>query len=232
MAAKKPAKKPAKKSATKSAAKRPGKKPAKKPRTRKRGSGKKPSDGDSNGIPKGKTGLSNAEKSLRDSLIVQRVAQGWTWEEISKEVHLSISQCKRAHRAKKKVMADLLDMDPIEIVKSVIEGFQLSIGDLEKMAYEYGAAHPSAAVGAKKGADDARRNLVVLLQSIGVLPNELGTLRYVREVRVIVDILVESVDRFEKHLGAIEMPQKHRKEVLDASKQLRESLKEAAGSPQ
>jgi hypothetical protein len=225
MAAKSSAKKPAKKPATKAK----GAKPRKQPKTRSRGSGKKAGDGAAASVPRGSKGLTNAEKSLRDTLIVQRVAQGWTWREISDEVGLSISQCKRAHKSKKQVMSDLLDMDPVEIVKRVIEGFEASIGDLEKMAFEYGASHPSAAVGAKKGADEARRNLIILLQSIGVLPHELGTLRYVREVRVIVDLLVESVDRFEKRVGAIEMPPKHRKEVRKAADELRSSLKEAAG---
>lgn len=224
MAAKKPTKKAAPKRAQRKA------KPAKKPTTRGRGSGKKAGDGGSSKIPKGGRGLTNAEKSLRDSLIVQRVAQGWTWEEISQEVGLSVSQCKRAHRAKKRVMADLLDMDPVEIVKRVIEGFEASIGDLEKMAFEYAAEHPSAAVGAKKGADESRRNLVILLQSIGVLPHELGTLRFVREVRVIVDLLVDSVDRFEKNLNSIELKPKQKKQVLALSGDLRKSLKEAAGT--
>jgi hypothetical protein len=226
MAEKKPAKKAAAKKAP--ARKKTGQ-PKIKGRTRRPGSGKKAGDGDSTGIPKGKKGLTTAQKSLRDTLIVQRKAQGWTWEEISAEIELSVSACKRAYKSKKAVLDDLLERDPIEVVKQVIEGFQTSIGDLEKMAVEYSGNHPSAAVGAKKGADEARRNLIQLLQSLGALPQELGTMRFVVEIRQVVELMVTSITRFEKRIDSIKMPPKHKKEVMAASGELRKTLKEAAG---
>lgn len=225
MAEKKAAKKAPKKPATK------GKtgQPKIKGKTRRRGSGKKPGDGSSSSIPKGGRKLNSAEKSLRDTLIMQRVAQGWTWEEIGQEAQLSVSQCKRAYKAKKKVMKELLDMDPIDIIKDVIEGFQASIGDLEKMAVQYAEGHPSAAVGAKKGADESRRNLIQLLQSLGVLPQELGTMRFVVEIRQVVELMLTSITKFEARMSRLELPDKQRKLVMGASDELRKTLKDAAG---
>lgn len=230
MAEKKPAKKTARKGTKKAPAKKAGKVPRKTKDKTKPPRGKSPGDGHSNGIPKGKN-LTNAEKSLRDTLILQRRAQRWTWEEIAEEVGLSVSACKRAAKAKKETMLQILDMDPIEVVKKIIEGFEASIGDLEVMAVEYASAHPSAAVGAKKGADDARRNLITLLQSIGFLPNELGTIRWVVEVRQIVELLTTSVTRFEARISELDLSDENRKHLEDASGELREALSEAAGTP-
>jgi hypothetical protein len=240
MAAKKPAKKSARKRAQKSAQKTgKGKKPSGRPTpkktkgvTRRRGGGKQKGDGDSRNIPKGSKGLTNAEKSLRDSLILQRRAQRWTWEQIAEEVGLSVSACKRAAKAKRETMLQILDMDPIEVVKKIIEGFEASIGDLEVMATEYAQHHPSAAVGAKKGADEARRNLITLLQSIGFLPNELGTIRWIVEVRQIVELLTTSVTRFETRISDLDLEPKVRKQLEDASGELRKALHEAAAAPE
>lgn len=232
-------KKPAKKAARKGTKKPPKKSPAKKggrPRktkgvTTRRGQGKGKNDGSSSHIPKGGRGLTNAEKSLRDSLILQRRAQRWTWEQISEEVGLSVSACKRAAKAKRETMLQILDMDPVEVVKKIIEGFEASIGDLEAMAVEYAEKHPSAAVGAKKGADEARRNLITLLQSIGFLPNELGTIRWVVEVRQIVELLTTSVTRFEARIADLDLTDENRKHLEEASGELRKALHEAAGTP-
>ena len=226
-------KKPAKKTARKAPAK---KKPAKgkAPRktkgvTSRRGEGKSAGSTPSTGIPKGGRGLTNAEKALRDTLILQRRAERWTWEQIAEEVGLSVSACKRAAKAKKATMLQILDMDPVEVVKKIIEGFEASIGDLEVMAVEYASAHPSAAVGAKKGADEARRNLLTLLQSIGFLPNELGTIRWVVEVRQIVEVIMTSLTRFEARIADLDLPPEVRKEVDTEASSLRKALTEAAG---
>jgi len=228
-AAKKAPKKPAAKPSKKPAPKKPAPKKTKGVTSR-RGEGKSGKDAPSNGIPKGKN-ITNAEKALRDTLILQRRAQRWTWEEIAEEVGLSVSACKRAAKAKKETMLQILDMDPVEVVKKIIEGFEASIGDLEVMAVEYASAHPSAAVGAKKGADEARRNLITLLQSIGFLPNELGTIRWVVEVRQIVELLTTSVTRFEARITELDLSDENRKHLEDASGDLRKALSEAAGTP-
>lgn len=233
-ASKKAAKKPKAKAkpAAKASAKKkgPGQPRKTKGTTRRRGSGKRKGDGDSKGIPKGSRGLNNAQKSLRDSFILQRRSQGWTWEEISGEIELSITQCKRAAKAKRETMLQILDMDPIAVVKKIIDGFEASIGDLEKMAVEYAAHHPSAAVGAKKGADEARRNLIQLLQSIGFLPQELGTIRWVVEVRQIVELITQSVARFETRIGELELPENTRKQLEEEAGELRGALEQAAGN--
>jgi hypothetical protein len=224
-------KKPPKKAAKKPPAKKSGRPRKTKGVTTRRGQGKGKNDAAAPSIPKGGHGLTNAEKSLRDSLILQRRAQRWTWEEISEEVGLSVSACKRAAKKKRETMMKLLDMDPIEVVKKIVEGFEASIGDLEAMAVEYASAHPSAAVGAKKGADEARRNLITLLQSIGFLPKELGTIRWVVEVRQIVELLTTSVTRFEARIMELDLSEENRKHLEEASGELRGALKEAAGTP-
>lgn len=180
------------------------------------------------GVPAGRR-LRAAQQALRDTLIVVRKGQGWTWEVIAEEAGISVSAAKRAYAAKRDAMPDLLEEDPMEIVRRLVEGFLSSIGDFEQMAVAYAEKHPPAAVGAKNGADRARRDLAELLQATGTLPKELGQLRVLVDVRYTVRMIVEAVERFEVSVREAKLPPKKRGPILEASGEVRSRLEEVAG---
>lgn len=215
------------------ASKKRGRKDAKpKTRSKRRKPGKDPSDPPApKDAPKGKKGLTNAEKSVRDTLIVERVALGWGWEDVAKEAGLSIEQTKRNYRARLKALPQLLEMDPMKIIELLVQGFQNSILDLETMAKDYGEKHPSAAVGAKKAAVETRKDLAQLLQATGQLPHELGTLRHLVDIRLSVRKLLEIVERFEGKVTTVKLADGSEVEVLeaDAAQELKGGLRELAG---
>jgi hypothetical protein len=175
---------------------------------------------------------SAAEQALRDTLMVAREHQDWSIEKIAAEAGLSVPGARKAIAGKKKAMAAAmpLSQDPMKIVTAVIEGYQSSIVDFEVMAHEYSVKNPSAAVGAKKAANETRERLTELLQAIGHLPHELGTLRWVAEVNVVVEQFVSIIEVFEARIVEMKLPKAKREGVLDAAGDVRRSLEQVTGA--
>ncbi len=124
-------------------------------------------------------------------------------EEVEREVIRRYTEAGVTERQVLRVLADrqalgqaLLDRDPIDVVKRMATQLQASVGDFEAMAYAYGETHPSAAVGAKKGADQAREKLLVLLQATGRMPKDIGGLGDLMGMRELAGEMVDVVRAF------------------------------------
>lgn len=184
-------------------------------------------------IPKGPK-MDAAQQALRDTMMLQRKAQGWTIEEIAKEAGLSVSGAKKALRKKKEAMPPTLGRDPLEIVAELVEAYDADIGDLERMAAAYAERQPSVAVGAKKAAGSMRWQKTILLQATGQLPRELGTLRVVAEARVVAAVLYDSVEQMEERLKTalekLDLPAAKKKELLAATGTVRGALEDISGT--
>jgi len=111
--------------------------------------------------------LKPGEQAQRDLRILQRRAQGWTWDAIAHAAGMSEKGARLA-AARRSAEAPLtLKTDPVQVVEETILGLQTSIADCEELAVRYQDSHPSAAAGAKKAANGARRTVQVLLQATG-----------------------------------------------------------------
>lgn len=177
--------------------------------------------------PKGAR-LTAAQQALRDTQIVTRKAQGWPWSEIAQEAGISVRAAKDAYKNKRETFPDLLDLDPDEIVRGMIEQLQASVGDLEVMARSYAERHPSAAVGAKRAADAARADLFQMLQAIGLLPLHLGELRVAVELKAVVVHLVDAVSGFEESIREMKLPKAQQRKVLNAASEVRGAMESIA----
>lgn len=163
-------------------------------------------------VPKGPQGgkgadgkprkMSAAQQSLRDQLMVQRLAEGWSYPDIALESGLTVAGAKAAIKRR---LADAplgLQTDPVKVIEGVFQGYQLSVGGLEAIAVQaVGAENFSAAVSAKKGANEARDKQIALLQATGRLPQELGALRHLIDLRAIAVRMLDAMDQFEKDAG-------------------------------
>lgn len=177
--------------------------------------------------------LTAAAQSIRDTLIVARKHQNWPWEAIAKEAGISVSATKKAYYSRRDASENLLEQDPIDIIRMLVEGLQLSIGDLEQLAVAgMEERNLAVAVGAKKGANDAREKLQDLLQSVGVLPHELGTLRWHVEFRSVVVKLVDTVDGFVKAIETMKMPKDLRDQIVGEAKKARTELEGMGTMPE
>jgi hypothetical protein len=101
----------------------------------------------------------------------------------------------------------LRTQDPIEIVDEMLLGYQ---ADLEELA-EIGAnaRNDSAKVGAVNSRMIARDRIISLLQSTGVLPNNLGDLKLEIDIRYTAQVLTQV-------LGRWDVPEGAQRELLDA----------------
>lgn len=176
--------------------------------------------------PKGDK-LNSAEMSVRDTLIVTRRAQGWSFEAIAKEVKLSRNATEAAYERKRASMTSLLELDAKKILEWLIEGLQFSIGDLEQLAVAaVEERNMPAAVSAKKAANEAREKLQDLLQTTGILPHDLGTFRHQFEFQVVVVEVVNLVHTFVGKIENLDLPKDAKPLVLEAADELKTGLEQ------
>lgn len=183
--------------------------------------GKAPISG--KGAPRGAR-LTAAQQAVRDSLMIQRLAQDWPWEAIAEEAGISLTSAKRAVAARQKNAPLRLNMDPVAVIEKMAEGYQLSIGDLEAIASQAMQSNNlTAAIGAKKGANEARDKILALFQATGRLPQELSQLRHLIDVRQMAVLMMDSMDVFERDvkMAGTLGPAEQRRVLNDAADQVR-----------
>jgi len=138
--------------------------------------------------------LTAGKQALRDSLIVARRAQDWTWEMIAVEAGVSVRQAQKVFKDAKGLRSPL-DDSPMKVLEDLATGFKLSIGDFEAMAFANAETNPSVALGAKRAADEARTRYMELQQRVGNLPRNLRVFRSEARLRSIAtemfDVLTE-----------------------------------------
>jgi hypothetical protein len=139
--------------------------------------------------------LNAAQKATRDAVIVQRVAENWTWPMIADEAGISPRQCQRVAESYRE-LGSPLDVEPTKLVEELAVGYRTSIGAFTALAAS--ADNTAAAVGALKGANDAREKLVAILQAIGHVPHDLGVLKLQRDVQTVALKMLDAVESFER----------------------------------
>ena len=142
--------------------------------------------------------LTAAKQGLRDSMIVARRAQGCHLDAIAAEAGVNERTVRRVLAEREAVGEALLDRDPIDVTKQLVAQLEASAADFEAMASAYADTNPAAAIGAKKGADQAREKLLVLLQATGRMPRDLGGLGDLMTMRALAEEMVDAVRAFKR----------------------------------
>lgn len=185
-------------------------------------------------MPRRKKGpnLSAAQIAIRDFQIVkQRRELGWSWREIAEAHGLTQKAAQEAERRTLEAIPDLMNMDPVGIAENILREYLMSVRILDQMAAEYSEKNPSAAVGAVKGANDAREKVTALLQAMNRMPKELGTLRHLIDVRAISVRMLDTIDQFERRMEELgdAIPPGPRKELGAATIEVRSTWEELIG---
>lgn len=170
-------------------------------------------------VPRNRDGkkLPAAAAELRDTLMLTRLAQGWPLSAIAEEANLNERTVRRAIDKKVKRSPLVLSIDPVKVVEDVALGLQLSIGDFEALAWEAmrnGRGHLSAAVGAKKGANEARAQVIQLLQDVGRLPRDLSAVKQLLELREIASAMASAVHSLREEVEKLDAPDDVRERYL------------------
>jgi hypothetical protein len=162
--------------------------------------------------------------------MVARKVQGWTWEAIAEEAGITPSAAIHAVKRRQEAVPIQFNADPVRVIEDIFTAYQLSIGDFEAIAAEATMKDQLAvAVGAKKGANDARDKVLTLLQLTGRLPEQLGSLRHLIDLRQIAVRMLDAMDRFDEAVAKVEMTSGQAAEVFEASGEVRRTFEEVLG---
>lgn len=177
--------------------------------------------------------LSAAQRGARDTQMLAEQIRGIPLGEIARTHKLKTKQVSDRIKARREGLPRLLDKDAAEIIENFVEELQVSIGDFEQIAVAaLDGANLAVAVGAKARANAAREQLKELLQSVGALPHDLGTLTWVIDIRAVVLEINAAVEAFVAEVGQLPIPDDNRTMVLDAAGKVVARLDQAAASPQ
>jgi hypothetical protein len=136
-------------------------------------------------IPSGTVGLTAAQRAERDSQIVAAKMRGLSWGQISTTYEVSERRCKEIHAAYRKANPTLRHHDPVDIVDEMLEGYQGVIEELALISAT--TTNDSARVGAVNAKMSAYTKITELLQAIGVMPNDLGSLKIEIDARFVAE---------------------------------------------
>lgn len=138
-------------------------------------------------------GLTMAQRRLRDSAIVARLAAGWTQEMVAEEFGLTDRQVRRI-ASETQATLTALDKRPMQVLEDLLRGYERAVVDFEAMAHEWAAAHPNAAMGAKRAALDTRVAVAELLMRLGKLPRNLELFRSEAQMLRIAEEMVGKLE--------------------------------------
>lgn len=148
--------------------------------------------------PKRKKVLSLWQQVERNLAIVERRARGDSWEDIANEHGVTIKRAKLIMAEYRRENPSLRNLLPVEIVDELLEGYS---ADLRALNETYDAAVLCANINGRVGAINsrmaARARIAELLQAIGVLPHDLGTMHLVIEGQVMAEKVFSVLERYD-----------------------------------
>jgi hypothetical protein len=154
---------------------------------------------------------SAAEKVRRDTKIVADRARGFRWAAIARRHGLSERQCRQVWREHRATEPPLAELDPLEILAEAVEQHDALVSDLAELAER--ANQPAVTLGVLKLKLRSIDQRLLLLQGVGLLPQNLGAFRAEIDVRRVAAALI---DAFERH----QIPEAVENDVLDILKQV------------
>lgn len=142
------------------------------------------------------------EKGARDAGIVADKALGMSWAQIIVKHDVSESTARRAWVDWWAQNKPEMNRNPLDVVQEEIVRYEELIARFSKIMDE--APEASNQIGAGKALMDAQTRMVDLMQATGLLPKHLGTLRYIQDARVIVQVISDVLERHELPLAVAE----------------------------
>jgi hypothetical protein len=132
--------------------------------------------------------LKAAEKVARDSQIVAAKARSIPTSSVAQTFGVSESTVENVLREYRESQPELRTVDPIQIVEEMIFEIRGAIGELALAGST--SKQEAVRVGAVAKKLDALKQLQVLMQAVGVLPNDLGTLKIDMDVRAFGSVVL------------------------------------------
>lgn len=137
------------------------------------------------------TVLDQYERNMR--ICAARVRNA-PWSAIAAEHSLSVARCQQIFNAWADSNPTLREHDPLAIVDELLYGYQAVIEDCESTVAR---SEGTVRVGALNTKMRAYREVAELLQAIGVLPNDLGTMHLHIDGQITADRIITVLERFD-----------------------------------
>ena len=135
--------------------------------------------------------MSALDKERRNIELVLLARRGVSTDALAVRFDLSPDSVRRIVKAWQDRQPPVQELDASDIVRETLEGYNAAIEELAEYALDQG--HGAGKVGAVRVRLEALRGRLELLQSLGVVPLELGTLRladdWIRVARIVVQVL-------------------------------------------
>lgn len=146
--------------------------------------------------------LTVAQQFERNVKIVLARHRGASYATVAEKHGLSVIQCKRIVKAFREANPTLRHQNPVEIVDEMLEGYMADLNDLNDVVEK--AEHEAAKTGAINARRQVREKITELLQAVGALPHDLGTLRVEMDAQVTVTKVLAILKRYQLPLEAFE----------------------------
>jgi hypothetical protein len=138
--------------------------------------------------------LSVTQQFERNVKIVLARHRGASYATVAQKHDLSVIQCKRIVKAFREANPTLRHQNPVEIVDEMLEGYMADLNDLNDVVEK--AEHEAAKTGAINARRQVREKITELLQAVGALPHDLGTLRLEMDAQVTVRKVLTILERY------------------------------------
>lgn len=139
--------------------------------------------------------LEGANRAKRNMEIVAARIRGLSWHTIANTYGLSERQCKQILADYRAHNPSLRKSDPLDILDSVLEGLQGAVEELAMISATTSSDRTRvAAIQAKVAIHD---QIVKTLQTVGVLPNDLGVLRLEVDARVMAERVIGVIEKYD-----------------------------------
>lgn len=142
-------------------------------------------------------GLTSANRAFRDLIALEMLADGTSYPEVSAvdgRSESTLRLLRKKYAASGSGVPDLLNEDPVRIIENMLRRKQVAWRLFAQVAM---ASEGTARIAAIKGMLQADERTVELLQHVGKLPRELGTLRHVIDVREIAEKMLTALDQMD-----------------------------------
>ena len=128
----------------------------------------------------------------RNMELIMLARRGVTPEALAVRFEMSPVTVRRIIKEWRDEQPELGDIEPLEIVEETLQGYTAAIEELAEYALDSGG-NTAAKIGAVRVRLEALKGRLELLQGLGVVPHELGTLRlaedWVRVARLVIQVL-------------------------------------------
>jgi hypothetical protein len=137
--------------------------------------------------------MTTSDRAARNSQIVEARLRGLGEITVANRFAVTPRQVRRVLAEHRKSRPRLDDIDPLEVVRDALDGYEALAEELALLAER--TSHDGVRLGAIRGRLDVQKARLDLLQAAGLLPADLPQLRVLRDMERTADVIMQVFDQ-------------------------------------